>query len=150
MSGAPDVLVRAIVEADDLRIITAVTTEVVREAARRHEINGSAAAAIGRAITSGLLLATMTKGEERVTLQLVGDGPLRGVTADANAAGDVRAYVSRPDAHLPPVEPNVRPRLGDVLGKKGILTIVRDLGMRELYQGQVELVSGEIDEDVAR
>ena len=150
MSGAPDVLVRAIAKSDELRIITAVTTEIVREAARRHELRGSAAAAIGRAITSGLLLATMTKGDERVTLQLVGDGPLRGVTADANAAGAVRAYVSRPDAELPPADPHTRPRLGPVLGKTGILTVVRDLGMRELYQGQVELVSGEIDEDVAR
>ena len=143
-----DVLVRAIARADDLRIVAAVTTDVVREAARRHALRGTAAQVIGRAITSGLLLATMTKGEERVTLQLAGDGPLRSVTADANAAGEVRAYVARPDAELPPPEPAPHPRLGTAIGKQGLLTVVRDLGMRELYQGQVPLVSGEVDEDV--
>jgi len=91
----------------------------------------------------------MTKGEERVTLQLVGDGPLRSVTADANAAGDVRAYVARPEAALPPIAPGP-PRLGAALGRTGVLTVVRDLGMRELYQGRVSLFNGEVDEDVER
>jgi molecular chaperone Hsp33 len=148
--STPDLLVRAIAKGDDLRIVAAVTTEAVREAVRRHELSGAASAVIGRAITSGLLLATMTKGEERVTLQWVGDGPLRSVTSDANAAGEVRAYVARPDAEAEAERGPGRPRLGESLGKHGVLTVVRDLGMRELYQGQVSLVSGEVDEDVER
>jgi molecular chaperone Hsp33 len=78
-------------------------------------------------------------------LQLVGDGPLRGVTADANANGDVRGYVARPEAT--PAEPTGR-QLGGAIGRNGVLTVVRDLGLRELYEGRVALVSGEIDEDV--
>ena len=148
MSVTPDVLVRAIAPADDLRIVAAVTTESVREAAQRHGLRGAPAMVIGRAITSGLLLATMTKGEERVTIQLVGDGPLRSVTADARADGDVRAYIARPEVQLP--APSGRPRLGDAVGKNGVLTVVRDLGLRELYQGRVSLSSGEVDEDVER
>src|SRR5579871_30303 len=101
MSEPPDVLVRAIARSDDLRIIAAVTTGVVREAARRHALSVPASVAVGRALTSGLLLATMAKGEERVTLQLVGDGPLGGVTADASADGTVRAYVRHPRATAP-------------------------------------------------
>jgi molecular chaperone Hsp33 len=149
MFSVPDVLVRAIAQADDLRIVAAVTTAAVREAVERHALGGPAASVIGRAITSGLLLATMTKGEERVTLQLAGDGPLRSVTSDANAAGEVRAYVARPEAELAPLPPG-RPRVGDAIGKSGVLTVVRDLGMRELYQGRVSLFSGEVDEDVER
>jgi molecular chaperone Hsp33 len=149
MPSVPDVLVRAIAPADDLRIVAAVTTAAVREAVERHALGGTAASVIGRAITSGLLLATMTKGEERVTLQLAGDGPLRSVTSDANAVGDVRAYVARPDATLAPLPPG-RPRVGNAIGRTGVLTVVRDLGMRELYQGRVSLLSGEVDEDVER
>jgi molecular chaperone Hsp33 len=148
MSATPDVLVRAIAPDDDLRIIAAITTEAVREAVQRHGLKGAPAMVIGRAITSGVLLATMTKGDERVTLQLAGDGPLRSVTSDARADGDVRACVARPEVQLP--APAGRPRLGEVVGKNGILTVVRDLGLRELYQGQVSLLSGEIDEDVER
>jgi molecular chaperone Hsp33 len=146
MSPPPDLLVRAIAPAEDLRIVAALTTDVVKEAARRHGLVGPTSVAIGRALTSGLLLATMTKGDERVTLQLAGDGPLGGVVADANSAGEARAYVRHPDLKAPAAV-GKRPLIGTLLGS-GVLNVVRDLGLRELYQGQVELASGEIDEDV--
>ncbi|MEO6950318.1 MAG: Hsp33 family molecular chaperone HslO [Polyangia bacterium] len=144
-SQAKDLLVRAIAPTDELRIAAAITTEVVREAQRRHQLTPAATVAMGRALTSGLLLATMTKGEERVTLQVVGDGPLGNIVADANAHGDVRGYVKNPR-----VEGTLgtRPQLEPLVGRHGILNVTRDLGMRDLYQGQVELVTGEIDEDV--
>ena len=140
-----DLLVRAIAPTDELRISAAVTTEVVREAQRRHQLTPAATVAMGRALTSGLLLATMTKGEERVTLQVVGDGPLGNIVADANAHGDVRGYVKNPR-----VEGTIgtRPQIEGLVGRHGILNVTRDLGMRDLYQGQVELTTGEIDEDV--
>ncbi len=150
MSEPLDLLVRAIAPDEDLRIVAAVTTGVVREAAERHALSPAASVGIGRAITSGLLLATMTKGDERVTLQIVGDGPLGAVTVDANSAGHVRAYVRHPAAAVPLGAPGLRPRIGGLLGKDGVVNVVRDLGLRELYQGQVELTSGEIDEDVER
>lgn len=141
-----DLLVRAIAPTDELRIVAAVTTELSREAARRHDLSPAATAALARGLTSGLLLATMTKGEERVTVQLTGDGPLGGLTVDANAAGEVRGYVRNPraDIELPPG----RIDLSTVLGRNGVVNITRDLGLRDLYQGQIELVTGEIDEDV--
>ena len=131
----PDVLVKAIAPDVDLRIAAVVTTELVREAASRHKLSAPAADALGRALTSGLLLATMTKGDERVTVQLIGDGPLGSLTVDANAEGDVRGYVRHPQAN-------------GSLGTHGSVNVTRDLGLRELYQGQVAMTSGSIDEDL--
>ncbi len=146
MASGSDLLVRAIAPSDEVRLVAAVTTGVVREAARRHGTSPPATAAIGRALTSGLLLATMTKGEERVTVQLVGDGPLGSVTVDANADGDVRGYVRHPAAAGSPR--TFGSRIGGVLGRGGVVNVTRDLGLKDLYQGQVALTTGEIDEDV--
>ena len=145
MSAAKDLLVRAIAPTDELRLCAAVTTEVVREAQRRHELSPAATVAMGRALTSGLLLATMTKGEERVTLQVVGSGPIGNIVADANAHGDVRGYVKNPQVDL---TFGKRPQVEPIVGRHGILNVTRDLGLRDLYQGQVQLTTGEIDEDV--
>jgi len=67
-------------------------TETVREITRRHDARGVAAVALGRAVTSGLLLATLTKDEEQVTMQILGNGPLGGITVDARSSGRVRGY----------------------------------------------------------
>jgi molecular chaperone Hsp33 len=142
----PDHLIRAIDRVANVRIVAVVTTQLAAEAARRHELSAGASCALGRALSSSLLLATLTKGHERVTLQLVGEGPIGSVTADANGNGEVRGYVLHQAAggSLPPG----RPRIVELLGKRGVLNVVRDLGLKELYQGQVPFVSGEVDEDV--
>lgn len=133
-----------------LRILAAVTTELSREAARRHHAVGLGACALSRGLTSGLLLATLTKGSERVTLQLQGDGPLGGLTVDAtldpNSTGDVRGYPARAQAVFQPALG--RARLSTVMGRSGVVNVTRDVGLKERYQGQVPLLSGEIDEDV--
>ena len=147
MSATKDVLVRAIAPTDELRLSAAVTTEVVREAQRRHDLSPAATVAMGRALTSGLLLATMTKGEERVTLQVVGSGPIGNIVADANAHGDVRGYVKNPNLRAE-LALGARPQIEPIVGRHGILNVTRDLGLRDLYQGQVQLTTGEIDEDV--
>ncbi len=142
----PDVLVRGIDRDAGLRVAVAVTTDLVREAARRHGAEGLGACALGRALTSSLLLATLTKGGERVTLQLQGDGPVGGITADATDEGDVRGYLSRPErARLPC---RGRGRVVEVLGRDGVVNVLRDLGLKERYQGQIPLTTGEVDEDV--
>ncbi len=140
-----DHLVRAIDRERNIRVCAAVTTNLVADAARRHQLSAAAARAVGRALTSGLLLATLTKGEERVTVQLIGDGPIGSITVDANGAGDVRGYAlhSHAGADFPP-ERNI----GDVVGQRGVVNVLRDLGLKELYQGQIALVSGEVDEDI--
>ncbi len=146
MTRYHDHLIRAIAREASLRVVAAVTTDLVADAARRHGLSPAATCAVGRALTSGLLLATLTKGGERVTVQLVGDGPIGSITVDATDAGDVRGYALRPEAGPPVTE--ARCRVVETLGRHGVVNVLRDLGLEERYQGQVSLVTGEVDEDV--
>jgi molecular chaperone Hsp33 len=141
-----DHLIRAIAREANLRVACAVTTRLVADAARRHALSPAATCAVGRALTSGLLLATLTKGGERVTLQLAGDGPLGSITVDASD-GNVRGYVAHPEAGAL-VAPSGRPQIATAVGRHGVVNVLRDLGLKELYQGQVSLTTGEIDEDL--
>ena len=141
-----DLLLRAIVRDKDLRVSVVIATGAVREAARRHGTRPGATAALGRGLTSGLLLATLTKGNERVTVQIAGDGPVGKIIVDATNEGDVRGYVVAPEAGAE--LPDGRIRLADIVGRSGVVNIVRDLGLKDRYQGQVALTSGEIDEDI--
>lgn len=141
-----DHLIRAIARGANVRVAAIMTTSLVADAARRHELAPAATVALGRGLTAGLLLATLTKGEERVTLQLTADGPLGTLTVDANGHGDVRGYVGKPQSDQP-FAPG-RQTLSALVGSNGVVNVLRDLGLKELYQGQTPLVSGEIDEDV--
>ncbi len=151
-----DQLVRALIRGGTGRVVAAVTTDLLLEAARRHEASSDATLALGRAATAALLLATHGKDDQRVTLQLHGDGPIGSVTADAFAWGGVRMYAQAPpegsapgdaDLALPSTAPG-RPQVARVLGRRGTVNVIRDLGMRERYRGKSTLVTGEIDEDV--
>jgi molecular chaperone Hsp33 len=122
----------------------------VKEMAARHGVGGVAAIALGRTAVAGLLLATLTKDEEQVTLQVLGDGPLGGVTVDARSSGRVRGFVKRPlavpwDKAAAPASPV---SIGDAIGRNGVVGLVRDLGMAQNYSGQVALSTGEIDQEV--
>jgi molecular chaperone Hsp33 len=149
MSGqVPDHLIRAIAREAGVRVTCVLSTGVVADAAARHKLSPAAACAVGKALTSGLLLATLTKGPERVTVQLVGDGPIGSITVDATDAGNVRGYAQRPEATGAWKTHDGRLSTADVLGRQGVVNVTRDLGLKELYQGQVALVTGEVDEDV--
>jgi molecular chaperone Hsp33 len=140
-----DEILRCIVGGGAARLVAVTTTDVAREAIRRHGATGAAAIALARGVTAGLLLATLTKDEERVTLQFLGDGPLGGLTVDATAAGTARAYVKNLEAG--PALPPERPRVADALGEAGIVSVIRDVGLRETFQGQTSFATGEIDDD---
>jgi molecular chaperone Hsp33 len=146
LASMPDVLVRGIDRDAGLRILAAITTDTAREGADRHGALGIGACALGRALTSGLLLATLTKGDERVTLQIEGDGPIGGATVDATDSGDVRGYLLHPAAA--PQACGGRCRVVEALGRTGVVNVLRDIGLKERYQGQITLLTGEIDEDV--
>jgi molecular chaperone Hsp33 len=140
-----DHLVRAIDRDRHVRVCAAMTTTLVADAARRHELSAAAARAVGRALTSGVLLATLTKGDERVTVQLIGDGPVGSITVDANGSGDVRGYALHAHAGA---DFRLDRHVADLVGRRGVVNVVRDLGLKELYQGQIALVTGEVDEDI--
>jgi len=132
------------------RVVAVVATHLVQEAVRRHGATGPAAIAMGRAAVAGLLLATLAKDEERVTLQILGQGPLGAVTVDASGAGTARVFVTKPQA-VAPVTPALdggRPSIGDAVGRHGLVNVIRDLGLGQDFNGQTPLVDGEIDTDV--
>jgi molecular chaperone Hsp33 len=143
-----DKIVRCLIEDSRARVVVAVTTATVRQIAERHQATGPAAVALGRAATAGLLLATLTKDDEQVTLQLLGNGPLGAVTVDARSSGAVRAYLKT--VTVPTAEPVASPRisLASALGAEGMVNVIRDLGMTSNFSGQTVFKSGEIDEDV--
>jgi molecular chaperone Hsp33 len=147
-----DEIVRGVLADLPVRVVVALTTGVAREAARRHQAGSAGAVALGRGVTAGLLLATLTKDDERVTLQVLGDGPLGGVSVDAHGSGTVRGYVKHPEAGAiaPGAGPAGRPSLAGAMGGSGVVSVIRDVGLRENFSGTTAIASGEIDEDVER
>jgi molecular chaperone Hsp33 len=154
----PGQIARCILDGGAARLVAALTTPAVREAVRRHDATRLAALALARGATAGLLLSTLTKDQERVTLQLLGDGPFGGITVDASSSGEVRAFLRNPKVR-PPIALDAaaaaapgggarRLSVAAGVGSSGIVNVVRDLGLRETFSGQTPLVSGEIDEDV--
>jgi molecular chaperone Hsp33 len=142
-----DKLLRATTKNGEIRAFAANTKELVNVARSYHQTTPVASAALGRLLTAGVMMGSMLKGEqELLTLNIKGDGPIGGVLVTANGAGQVKGYVNNPLVDLPL---KVNGKL-DVSGAIGVgnLTVIKDLGMKEPYVGQVELVSGEIAEDI--
>ena len=140
-----DQLVRA--TAEGVRIFAATTTDLVADAARRHDCYPIAAAALGRTITGALLFAANLKNEEAVTIKIAGDGPLGRLVADAVPKGFARGFVDNPHVDLPS---NAKGKL-DVaggVGRNGVVSVTRFTGLEHDVSGSCELVSGEIAEDL--
>lgn len=149
-----DLLYRGLADDPPLRVVALVATRLVREAAERHDLSGPGAVALGRGLVCGLLMATLTKSDERVTLQVTGEGALRTVTVDANDLGQVRGYVSlKAGGASPGPGPEAVPgrlSLAPLFGGEGLVVVHRDLGLRDLYQGSIPLAAGEVDVDLER
>jgi molecular chaperone Hsp33 len=142
-----DVLLRAIWPETGLRVVAVSSTRAAREAARRHGAVGGPAAALGRALTAGALLATITKSNERLTIELSGGGPLGPIIIDANAAGEVRTFIKNPGVPMSAAA-GTHVALGTSVGREGVVRVARDLGLRETVNGQTALIDGEIDTDI--
>ncbi|NPC94966.1 Hsp33 family molecular chaperone HslO [Bacillus sp. WMMC1349] len=141
-----DYLVKALAYEGKVRAYAARTTETISEAQRRHQTWATASAALGRTMTATVMMGAMLKGDDKLTVKIEGGGPVGAIIADGNAKGEVRGYVSNPQIHF---ELNEQGKL-DVrraVGTSGTLSVVKDLGLRDLFTGQVEIVSGEIGED---
>lgn len=133
---------------DMVKISCADTTDIVEEARKVHGLNPTPTAALGRVLTMGALMGTMMKNEtDRLTLQIIGDGPLGSILVSAKSNGDVKGYVSNPMAEAE-VKPNGKLNVSAIVGK-GELRIIRNIGIGEPYVGTVPLQTGEIAEDFA-
>jgi molecular chaperone Hsp33 len=144
-----DRLIRATAAEGGIRAVGVISTRLTEEARRRHKMSNVATAALGRAMASGLLLASSMKKEgSRVNIRVRGDGPLGGLLIDAGLNGTVRGYVEYPDVELPP-KPNGKLDVGRAIGENGLLSVLRDEGYGEPFYSTVQLVSGEIGEDVS-
>nr|WP_106782186.1 Hsp33 family molecular chaperone HslO [Lysinibacillus timonensis] len=141
-----DYLVRALAFDGNVRAFAARTTETVGEAQRRHNTWPTATAALGRTITAGVIMGAMLKGEDKLTVKIEGNGPTGPIIVDSNAKGEVRGFVTNPQVHF---DLNSVGKL-DVrraVGTEGAVTVVKDLGLRDMFSGQTPIVSGEIAED---
>jgi molecular chaperone Hsp33 len=148
-----DTLVHGTAAEGTVRCMAAVTTRLVAEAARRHQTTPTVTAALGRTLTGTLLLGSSLKELDRLTVQITGDGPIGGITAEANASGQVRGYVRHPEAHVALNSDTGKLDVKGVVGK-GMFYVTRESGYdvglyREPYRGAVPIISGEIAEDFA-
>jgi len=141
-----DYLVRGLGFNGQVRVFAARTTATVAEAQRRHDTWPVVSAALGRSMTAAVMMGAMLKGEEKITIKIEGNGPIGPMVIDSNAYGEVRGFVTNPHVHF---DLNEHGKL-DVragVGTEGALTIVKDIGLRDMFSGQTPIVSGEIAED---
>ncbi|MGQ9859485.1 MAG: Hsp33 family molecular chaperone HslO [Thermodesulfobacteriota bacterium] len=142
-----DLLQKAVSAEGHFRAVAAVTTGVLEELRVRHSLSPVACVALGRALTGAFLLASELKGQEKLILQILGQGPLREIVAVAQPNGQGRGYVGNPRAEVPASGGKIH--LAQALSPPGTVTVIKDLGIREPYRGVAPLVSGEIGKDLA-
>lgn len=142
-----DELIRAIGADGAIRAFVAYTKDMVQQARTLHHTTPVATAALGRLLTAGCMMGSTLKGEkDLITLQIRGDGPLQGIVVTADSKGKAKGYVFQPNVEIP----NKYKGKLDVSGAigNGVLRIIKDIGMKEPYSGEIELVTGEIAEDL--
>ncbi len=142
-----DYSIRAISDKGNVIGLAAVTTELVDTASRLHGTSRTASAALGRALTGALLMGALLKRGQRVALKFEGNGPLKRIIVEADQEGTVRGFVAVPDAEVPLQDEKLN--VGGAVGSEGLLTVVKDIGLKEPYRGIVKLLTGEIAEDIA-
>lgn len=143
-------LTRCIANDGSLTVLAADTTDVVNEAQRVHGTYAVTSAALGRLLTAAAFFGAALKGEDHsVTLRIQGDGPAGVLLAVADAKGGVKGYVEQPMVEIAR-KPNGKLDVSGAVGKTGTLSVMRDIGQPQPYIGQIELVSGEIAEDITQ
>jgi molecular chaperone Hsp33 len=140
-------MIRATAAKGQIRAFAATTRETVEYARAAHNTSPVATAALGRLLTGSVMMGAMMKGEkDLLTIKVEGDGPMGGMTVTADSKGNVKGYAFHPEIMLPPNEKG-KLDVGGALGI-GVLTVIKDMGMKEPYVGQTILVTGEIAEDL--
>jgi len=141
-----DYIVRATAAGGQVRAFAVTARQMVETARQHHNTSPVATAALGRLLGAGAMMGSMMKNEtDMLTLKIQGDGPVRGLTVTADSQGNVKGYAGNPEVMLPPK--NGKLDVGGAVGI-GLLTVIKDMGLKEPYSGQTILVSSEIAEDL--
>ena len=142
-----DYIIRATAAEGQIRAFAATTRELTEYARQAHNTSPVATAALGRLLTAGAMMGVMMKGaNDLLTIKIEGDGPIGGLTVTADSKGDVKGYAYHPEVMLPPNEKG-KLDVGGALGI-GVLSVIKDIGLKEPYVGQTILVTSEIAEDL--
>ena len=142
-----DYIVRATAGNGSIRAFAATTRDLVQHAREIHHTSPVASAALGRMLTAAAMMGSMLKGEKDiVTLQIRGEGPLQGLVVTSDSHARVKGYVFNPNVEIPDLYPG-KLNVGGAIGN-GYMRVIKDIGMREPYAGRIELVTGEIADDL--
>jgi molecular chaperone Hsp33 len=144
-----DILIRCTSNDGSIRLFCCTTINIVEEARVIHNTYPVATAALGRMLTAGSMMGTMLKSEkDSITLQINGKGPIGSIIVVSDISGDVRGFIANPFVDL---KPNDKGKfdVGGAVGTDGVFTVIKDLGLKEPYIGQVPIVNGEIGDDIA-
>ena len=143
-----DYIIRATAAGDTVRAFAIRSTELTAEARELHHTFPVVTAALGRLLSAGAMMGSMMKGEDdKPTLQMKGDGPIAQMTVTADSHGNVKGFAANPAVDIP-LKRAGKLDVGGAVGK-GFLTVIMDLGLKEPYNGQVEIQTGEIGDDLA-
>lgn len=140
-------IIRAVAGDDFIKIAVVEARDIVERARLIHSLSPTACAALGRTLCAASIMGNMMKEENAaVTVRINGGGPIGSILAVADCYGNVRGNVGEPGCELP-LREDGKLNVGDAVGREGMLTVIKDIGLRDPYVGSVELVSGEIAED---
>lgn len=147
MSNFKDYMVRATAANNQIRAFAVTSRDLVEEARQRHNTSPVVTIALGRLLTAGSMMGAMMKGDnDLVTIQIKCDGPIAGLTVTADAKGNVKGYANNPQVMLP-LDKNHHIDVAKALGL-GVLSVIKDIGLREPYVGDTILVTSEIGDDL--
>lgn len=142
-----DYMIRAVAAGEQIRCFAITSRELAEEARRRHNTSPVITAALGRLLSGGAMMGAMMKGEkDLLTLKIDCSGPVKGITVTADSRGNVKGFPLVPQVSLPASSAG-KLDVGRAVDL-GVLTVIRDMGLKEPYSGSINLVSGEIAEDL--
>ncbi len=141
-----DYLVRGIVESKNCRIFACTTKNLLEDARLKHGLWPTASAALGRMMSATLMMGAMNKNNEKMTVTINGGGPIGTMLATTNSDGKIKAFVSNPEVHYT-YNDTGKLAVGVAVGNEGTLQVTKDLGLKEPFNGSVNLQTGEIGDD---
>ena len=142
-------MIRGTASNGSVRFFAAITTDIVEEARKIHNLAPTSSAAFGRLLTAGTIMGSMLKSTgDRLTLTMNGGGIAGNLVVASDYTGNVKGYMSNPSADLPPNDKG-KLDVGGIVGREGMLTVIKDEGLKEPYVGKVPIKTGEIGDDLA-